>query len=198
MNKEIGTRERLLSATLELIWERSYHSVGVGAICEKAGVKKGSFYHFFKSKAELAAVAIETYWEDYQQELNRIFSSEKPPLERLSDYFAELIRAENKQVQEFGRVRGCPFLVIGAESANLEIHLLETITRILEAYSGYFTTVVHEAHAAGLLGVDNPDAAARWLFSFFEGTLTHAYIQDDLSLLQDLKPGCMQLLAVRS
>ena len=47
---------------MELIWEQSYGSVSVDVICERAGARKGSFYHFFPSKSDLAAVAIEDHW----------------------------------------------------------------------------------------------------------------------------------------
>lgn len=44
MGRTSDAKERLLAAALDLIWERSYGSVTIDAICEKAGVKKGSFY----------------------------------------------------------------------------------------------------------------------------------------------------------
>ena len=39
------TKQRLLDAAFALFYARSYADVGVQEICEKAGVKKGSFYH---------------------------------------------------------------------------------------------------------------------------------------------------------
>jgi len=52
-------KERLTDAAMDLIWENSYGSTSVDAICERAGAKKGSFYYFFKSKSELAAAALD-------------------------------------------------------------------------------------------------------------------------------------------
>ena len=42
-------------------------------ICEKAGVKKGSFYYFFDSKAELAAEAVEANWQNQRAEFDGDF-----------------------------------------------------------------------------------------------------------------------------
>ena len=49
----------MINAISELIWVGSYGSTSVDDICEKAAVKKGSFYYFFESKADLAIAAIE-------------------------------------------------------------------------------------------------------------------------------------------
>ena len=59
MGRKSDAKERLLDAALDLIWERSYGVVTIDAICEKAGVKKGSFYYFFESKSALAVAALE-------------------------------------------------------------------------------------------------------------------------------------------
>lgn len=49
------TRKRIEAAGLALIDEYGFEAATVGAIREKAGVSNGSFFHFFRSKEELAA-----------------------------------------------------------------------------------------------------------------------------------------------
>lgn len=84
MARVSDAKERLIEAVIELIWTGSYGSTSVDLICERAGVKKGSFYHFFESKTALALTGIETAWEAHRAELDRTFSPVVPPLERLS------------------------------------------------------------------------------------------------------------------
>ena len=62
MPRKSTAKERLTDAALAILWENSYGTASVDAICEKARVQKGRFYHFFKSKADLAAAALETRW----------------------------------------------------------------------------------------------------------------------------------------
>ena len=57
-------REKLLQVAFDLIWKQSYGSVSVDDICERAEVKKGSFYYFFPSKSDLAVAAYEAHWQD--------------------------------------------------------------------------------------------------------------------------------------
>ncbi len=47
MGRTSVAKEKLLQVAFDLIWQQSYGSVSVDDICERAKVKKGSFYHFF-------------------------------------------------------------------------------------------------------------------------------------------------------
>ncbi len=75
-----------MKAVAELIWTNSYGSTTVDQICAKACVRKGSFYHFFDAKSDLAQPAIEGEWNRIRSELDRIFSPTVPPLERLRGF----------------------------------------------------------------------------------------------------------------
>ena len=96
-------KERLTDAAMDLIWENSYGATSVDAICERAGAKKGSFYYFFKSKAELAAAALEADWQKRKVNMDAIFSPTVPPLERLSRYF-DLVHNNLEALKEFKEV----------------------------------------------------------------------------------------------
>ncbi len=54
-----GSRERLLAGAKQLFLARGYAGTTVDAICEKAELTKGSFYHFFDSKEELALAVLD-------------------------------------------------------------------------------------------------------------------------------------------
>ena len=56
-----GTRQKLIETAKNLIWTSSYGAVSVDDICRTANVKKGSFYHYFPSKQDLALAAMEEY-----------------------------------------------------------------------------------------------------------------------------------------
>jgi TetR/AcrR family transcriptional regulator, transcriptional repressor for nem operon len=56
-----GPRRKLLDATLKVVRAQGYAGASVDDICREAGVTKGSFFHHFKSKDELAVAATE-HW----------------------------------------------------------------------------------------------------------------------------------------
>jgi TetR/AcrR family transcriptional repressor of nem operon len=194
MGRTSNAKERLLNATIELIWHYSYCSVGVDAICERAGVKKGSFYHFFSSKADLAAEAIQTHWEGYQLEMDTLFCREVPPLQRLRAYFDKVYCAQRDRQAHQGCIGGCPYFDLGTEIATLDGEIATKISQVLDQYFCYFATAVEDAQRAGQISVKDSACAARWLMYYFQGALTNARIHNDLSYLRDLSSGAFQLL----
>src|SRR5947209_13841267 len=108
-------KERLTDAALDLMWENSYGTTSVDAICERAGAKKGSFYYFFKSKSELTIAALEAEWNKRKADMDALFSPTTPPLERFDRYF-DYVHDRLAELQEqCGSILGCPLLSIGSE-----------------------------------------------------------------------------------
>src|SRR5262245_25812846 len=115
MGRTSDAKEKLLAAAIDLIWTSSYGSVSVDDICEKAGVRKGSFYHFFPSKADLALEAYECHWREHQPMFDAIFSPQLPPLERLARWSRCIYEGQKALWQRFGHVCGCPYANIACE-----------------------------------------------------------------------------------
>lgn len=55
------TSTRLLDAAMHVIRAKGYAATTVDDICQRAGVSKGSFFHHFKSKDELAVATVEHF-----------------------------------------------------------------------------------------------------------------------------------------
>src|ERR1700679_2572132 len=97
--------QRLKKAAMALMWEESYGSVTIDQICQRADVKKGSFYYFFKSKAELAVAALEMLWNDqWKPYLDACFSSSIDPLTRLTNYFGNIYSKGVETKAQYGKV----------------------------------------------------------------------------------------------
>ena len=85
MGRTSDARERLIDEAARLFHSRSYESVGVQELCDAADVHKGSFYHFFPSKEDLAGAVIEAQWEaTCETVLDPALAEDVPPLARLS------------------------------------------------------------------------------------------------------------------
>ncbi len=182
-------KERLTDAAMDLIWENSYGTTSVDAICERAGAKKGSFYYFFKSKSELAATALEADWGKRKADMDSIFSPTIPPLERFESYFDYVHDRLAERQKECGSVLGCPLLSIGSEVSTQDQVLRSTVDRILDRKINYFVSAIRDAHAQGLI------IAA--LFACYQGTLAQARIQNDVGLLRDFKNVAMDVLGAK-
>ena len=81
MGRKSDAKERLIQAAMDLFYTRSYADVGVQELCKAAGVKKGSFYHFFETKQDLVLAALDRWWEFAQETTwEQAFESDPPPL----------------------------------------------------------------------------------------------------------------------
>ena len=153
MGRVSDAKTRLMEAVLELIWTGSYGNTTIDQICEKAGVKKGSFYYFFDSKADLAAVAFEADWRVRRAELDAIFSPTVPPLDRLKKFCELSYRSQLEIKRKYGRVLGCPLFALGSEICTQDDNLRKKILEILEFKRRYLESAIRDAQAAGWLRV---------------------------------------------
>jgi TetR/AcrR family transcriptional repressor of nem operon len=197
MGRVSDAKERLMTAVGELIWTGSYGSTTIDQICEKAGVKKGSFYYFFDSKATLALAALEAEWEKKRDDLDALFSATVPPLERLRKYCEYGYRLQAEVKSKCGCVLGCPLFSLGSEVSTQERPLQDKVKEILDQKRTYLESAIRDADASGL--IDAPDAAAkaRILFAYYQGLLTEARIQNNLEVFREAIQGTYELLGVK-
>jgi len=197
MGRVSNARQKLMEAVRDLIWAGSYGSTTIDQICEKAEVKKGSFYYFFESKADLAVAAIEEEWGKRRGELDSLFSATVPPLERLRKYCEYGYRFQAEIKEKFGCVLGCPLFSLGSEISTQEDRLQKKVQEILDQKRKYLESAIRDAHAAGLIQAPDAAAKARTLFAYYQGLMTEARIHDDLDILRESMHGTYQLLGVK-
>jgi TetR/AcrR family transcriptional repressor of nem operon len=198
-NTGTDTKQKLIDTALELIWRSSYGSVSVDDICKKAEVKKGSFYHFFPSKVDLALAAMEETTRASKTTLDAVFSAGNDPVERFEHYADFLLNFQEDAAARYGHVCGCPCTSLGSEMAGQEESIrakFEEITRLKERY---FESALRDMVAEGLVpSTLDPKSKAKELYAYILGQLTVARITNDLApVKRDLKQGLLQLLGVQ-
>ena len=197
MGRVSDAKERLMEAVAELIWTGSYGSTTIDQICEKAGVKKGSFYYFFDGKASLAEAALEMEWQSYRTKLDSLFSASVPPLERLRKYCVFCYAEQVELRARYGFVLGCPLCTLGTEVSTRERGLQKKVQEIMAHGLKYLETALRDAHAAGLIQVRDASNKARTLQAYHQGLQTQARIQNDVGVLRDLIRGTFEMLGLK-
>ena len=187
-----------MDAAHELIWNYSYGAVTIEAICDRANVKKGSFYYFFDSKADLAVAAIEAWYEGRRTTMQPLLPVGTPPLDRLSIYMRVVIDNQMQAYRETGRLLGCPIFTLGSEISTQDDRLRTLVQEILQTGARFFEDIIRDAMAAGDIEEGDVALKFRQLWSFYEGTLTRARIENDPELLRNLNSDALALLGARS
>lgn len=193
---EQSTKDRLISTATELIWKNSYSAVSVDGICKEADVKKGSFYHFFPSKSDLAMTVIETFYDVMHGYLQDIFSADKTPVMRFSDLADVMCRKQKEAYDRLGMVCGCPVANMGAEMAAQDETMRAKIEYLFSRQMRFYEDALGEMITAGQLPAETDvKARARDIYAYIMGQIMMARVQNDLSLLsQNLKPGIFRVI----
>ena len=198
MGRTSDAKEKLLDVAFELIWDNSYGGVSVDQICQRAGVNKGSFYYFFGTKADLAVAAYQEHWKQKQPEMDRIFSAQAPPLERLSKWCAFVYESQKQKSEKYGHVCGCPYSSVGAEIATQDDQIRLKVEELMERGTKYVESAIADAKREGSVTAADPKAAAQHVYSYVLGAVLNAKIQNDVEVLRNLEPTVMAIVGAKS
>jgi len=132
-NTSPNSKFKLLDAALQVIRSKSYTATTIDDICASASLAKGSFFHHFKSKEDLALAAID-YWNVMTGGLSAqsAYHQLKDPRDRVSAYLdlrAEILHGE---LPDFACLLG-----------TMVQETFETYTRIRAACNAGITAHAH-------------------------------------------------------
>jgi TetR/AcrR family transcriptional repressor of nem operon len=181
MGRTSDARERLVDEAARLFHARSYESVGVQELCEAAEVNKGSFYHFFPSKEDLAIAVIDAQWAATRAEvLDPALADDVPPLARIERVFALMARAQREAKRTGGRAPGCPLANLSGELSNHEPKLRRKLARVYDEMQEAFAETLRAAVKARELPHDTDvERKAEALVALSEGAMLLSALRND-------------------
>jgi TetR/AcrR family transcriptional repressor of nem operon len=170
-------RERIVLTAARLFLERSYQAVGVDELCQAADVRKGSFYHYFSSKSQLAKAVVDLHAEVFERRLSG--STAATPAQKLHAIPDAIGAIQSALEAQFGRAVGCPFGNFAAELSTTDDDLRKHLAGKLNAMERHLAAACSEAATAGALreGTD-PDSLAHALMAQYQGIILLAKLND--------------------
>ncbi len=194
MQFETDTKSRILTVARQLFHSRSYADVGVKQICDEARVQKGSFYHFFPSKRDLALAVIDDMADDWAHGfVAEAFDHNLAPLERL-EYMVDAAYYWQKAAKDIeGRVRGCLFGNLALEVSTREEILRAKLMAVFNKTKGKFRETLEEAVASGAIAALDADSTAAAMLAYLEGVILLAKTQNDPDVIRTLGPAIKSL-----
>lgn len=140
------TRLKLLMTGAEIMHLKGFNHTGIQEILDKAGVPKGSFYNYFKSKEDFGLQVIDFFMDFFSGVARQFFEdAHRPPLERmrlLFEWFMEFFKSKDFAY-------GCPIGNFAQEMGDVSPAFREKLKGSLDAMAGQFAKVLKEAKARG-------------------------------------------------
>lgn len=198
MGRISDARKRLLSSAGELIYTLGYQGVSVEELCQRAGVKKGSFYHFFPSKQELTLEALDAQWNLMRDAVvEPAFASDLPPLERIQRFFEAMAEASADEQRQTGQIGGCRFGNVVAEMGSQDPQIRQQVWSVFQAIATYFERALEEALNTGEVSHIIPRVTAFALLGYMEGILLLGRTSNDADLMKQLGQQALQFALAR-
>lgn len=183
--KEGSSRHRLLTAAKDLLWRQGYEKTSPQDVLTLSGVGKGSLYHHFPGKLDLARAALEEVSAELTEKSLTLLGGDGPPLERLRCW---LMAARDG-------LMGCRIGRLANETAVFEAALHDPIAAYFRALEDGVTAVIREAVQAGDLPDTLPPAeTARALMSVVQGGYVLSRVHQDPALCTNACSGAMAML----
>jgi len=180
---KIDTKTRIIEAGSEIIHLKGFNNTGLQEILDAAGVPKGSFYNYFKSKEDFGLEVVDYFVNYFNQLAKSVFEdSSIASLEKIRvilDSFIEFFKSKDFAY-------GCPIGNLAQEMGDLSPKFRQKLKDALDSMVGWYCKALQEAKDAGQLG-ENTDVkeTAYFIVSSWHGALVHMKIEKSPSSLEN-------------
>ena len=175
------TREHLLATGETLSLRLGFTGMGLSELLSTAGVPKGSFYHYFRSKEVFGEAMLQRYFEHYDAAMQQLFTDDKSDARhQLLSYYAQAISYHCRSECH----NACLAVKLSAEVSDLSEpmrHALETgSARVI----GHLQDAIERGIREGSLSIAmSPAATAETLYSLWLGASLRAKIRHSVAPL---------------
>jgi len=166
-----STRLSIIRDGARLVHSKGYNNTGLSDILHAAGVPKGSFYFYFKSKDDFGLAIIDHYWA-FINHMGETYCSDGnvPPLERLAGF----MDAYQKHFEKMDLRGGCPIGNLMQEMSDLSEAFREKVGDVYSRMQDRVSLLLKEAKERGdLSGGIDPDRTAQFILNSWEGAIMH-------------------------
>lgn len=180
---EKNTRKNLIDSTFDEIYQKGYQGASLTTILKNAKVHKGSMYHFFENKKEMALVSIkEKIYERFVQRYSSIIALE-------SGYLEAFIKSiKDTTNRDFNK--GCPIANIVQEMSNIDEDFKVLMEEIYQTFRKNIKDILDLAIKKDEMQKCDTTKLALYIASTLEGAILSAKatgnIQDYLDVVDIL------------
>lgn len=155
-DKHKDSRTQLVESATQLVLTNGYASTSIDTINERAGLSKGTFYHYFKSKSELLDAVVERLTVEGAQNTQRaVLDTEGGAIERFKRFLDAARRWRLVALPETVDIMRA---VYRPENSLLRERMRDQSIKLA---APALTALIEDGNDEGVFEVDDPAAAAR-------------------------------------
>ncbi|MEX3010208.1 TetR/AcrR family transcriptional regulator [Hoeflea sp. TYP-13] len=192
MAAQTDTRQHILGTSREVILGKGFSAVGLSELLSVAGVPKGSFYHYFKSKENFGEALLEDYFDNYLKRLDDILKPDgRTAADRLMHFWS--LWTDSQSACEFGA--RCLVVKLGAEVSDLSEPMRAVLREGTERIVARLAQCLMEGMRDGSLPDDlKPVQAALGLYDLWLGATLMTKLRHDSHAFKNAHIVTRQLL----
>ncbi|MCM7766333.1 acrylate utilization transcriptional regulator AcuR [Enterobacter bugandensis] len=177
------TRNDLIRSGLELLTQNGFLATGVDAIVKNAGVPKGSFYYYFKSKEEYAQAVLHAYDSFFEHKLKKhLHQPLCEPMLRLENFIHDACNG----IKKYNFTRGCLVGNMMQESPGLPQSFIKQLQDVLESWQELVASCLSDALTSGEICSEMNDKQLAAIFwSGWEGAVMRSKLYSSTQPVYD-------------
>ncbi|MEW6058158.1 MAG: TetR/AcrR family transcriptional regulator [Bdellovibrionota bacterium] len=160
-------RERLIQTAASLVHKQGWTSTGINQILSDAGIPKGSFYYYFRSKEALGVAILQRHYNETRDLFERTLANLSLSATEAIDRFQN----ETIETQRLAHFKlGCLTGNLVNEIANQSDILLQTAQQTLALHEDHWTAFISRSQSQHVLKEEvSPNEAARTVVMLLQG-----------------------------
>ncbi|WP_094606358.1 Transcriptional regulator AcuR [Sporomusa silvacetica DSM 10669] len=179
--KNNDTKQKIIETGSEIILAKGYNATGLQAILTAAGVPKGSFYYYFRSKEDFGVAIVEYYGRINFDITMSVYNDQNlSPKQKLNKLF---ILGRDYRAQH-GCNAMCLIGNLGTEMAKASEAIRIAMKKEAERQVKVIAGIIAEAQAQGeISSTHSPQSLAEFIGAAWQGALTSMQINQDIKPL---------------
>jgi TetR/AcrR family transcriptional repressor of nem operon len=178
-----NTRDRIIETGAEIVHRKGFNHTGIQEILNAAGVPKGSFYNYFKSKDAFGLQIIDYFSAHFQQIAKKTLQDNRiSPLSRIYAFltaFMEYFESQNY-------AGGCPIGNLAQEMGDLSPvfrkKLSEAMDMMVDAYSRVLSAAQNDGKIMKSLNIKD---TASFIMASWHGAIIQMKLTRSLDPLKN-------------
>ena len=191
-----GKRAELIRIGVAILTEKGFYNTSLDEIVKIAGVPKGSFYYYFKSKDIYTIAVIQTYSDYFNRKLDKHLSNlEQSPLNRIRSWTEDACEG----LAKYDFKRGCLVGNLGQELATLDENYRVALRDVLDSWCKKIEGCLDEAKQVGEISPSaNTAALSKFFWNAWEGAVLYTKLDKSRAALDLARDAFFSLAQVRS